>query len=165
METSGNQRYQILVVDDEPMVCRALKLLLKFDGHEVQTVESGEAALALFELNHFDLIITDYSLGLMGMKGDQLAATIKRRWPDQPIIMATAFAADFPPSSKPSGCVDYVLSKPFSLIELRAAIACVMSRNESPSQSASLSDNPELPKPIIPPPAQPGDSSPRRKLT
>ncbi len=165
METSGNQRYQILVVDDEPMVCRALELLLKFDGHEVQTVESGEAALPLFELNHFDLIITDYSLGLLGMKGNQLAATIKQRWPDQPIIMATAFAADFPPSSKPSGGVDYVLSKPFSLIELRAAIACVMSRNESPNPSASLPDNPELPMPDVPPPAHPGESSSGRKWT
>jgi CheY-like chemotaxis protein len=165
MKTSGNQKYQILVVDDEPMVCRALKMLLKFDGHEVQTVESGEAALALFELNHFDLIITDYSLGLMGMKGDQLAATIKQRWPDQPIIMATAFAADFPPSSKPSGAVDYVLSKPFSLIELREAIACVMSRNESPSPSASALDPTIVRPPEVPPPSHPGEDGSGRKWT
>jgi CheY-like chemotaxis protein len=165
METPSNQTYQILVVDDEPMVCRALKLLLEFDRHEVQTVESGEAALALFELNHFDLIITDYSLGLVGMKGDQLAATIKQRWPDQPIIMATAFAADFPPSSKPSGCVDYVLSKPFSLIELRAAIACVMSLNKSPNPSASALDPTEVPPPDVPPPAHPDESSSGRKWT
>ena len=46
MKTSGKQTYRILVVDDQPSVCKAIKMLLNFDGHEVQTVESGEAALA-----------------------------------------------------------------------------------------------------------------------
>jgi len=60
--------YQILVVDDEPSVSRTIRMLLEYDGHEVQTVVSGEEALALMELRQFDLVITDYSLG--GMQGD-----------------------------------------------------------------------------------------------
>lgn len=164
MKTPENQRYQILVVDDEPNVCRAIKLLLKFDGHEVQTVESGEATLAMLEHNTFDLIITDYSMA--GMKGNQLAATIKQCWPGQPVIMATALAADFHPSGRPSGGVDYVLSKPFFLIELREAIAWVawvMSLQESQpaslDPSVSLSDELNIPPPDVPPPAPPGASS------
>ena len=125
MKTSDNQTYHILVVDDEPDVRQAIKMLLEYDGHEVQTVDSGEAALALLEHNTFDLIITDYSMA--GMKGNQLAATVKKCRPDQPIIMVTAFAADFHPSGKPTGGVDCVLSKPFTMIELREAIARVMS--------------------------------------
>jgi len=125
MKTSDNQTYHILVVDDEPDVRQAIKMMLEHDGHEVQTVDSGEAALALLEHNTFDLITTDYSMA--GMKGNQLAATVKKCRPDQPIIMVTAFAADFHPSGKPTGGVDCVLSKPFTMIELREAIARVMS--------------------------------------
>jgi len=125
MKTCQKPGHRILVVDDEPDVRQAIKMMLEHDGHEVQTVDSGEAALALLEHNIFDLITTDYSMA--GMKGDQLAAIIKQRWPGQPVIMATAFAADLYPSSKPSGGVDCMLNKPFSLVELREAIALVMS--------------------------------------
>ena len=104
-------------------------------------MESGEAALALLEQNTFDLIITDYSM--MGMKGNQLAAIIKQGRPDQPIIMATAFAADFHPSGKRNGGVDYVLSKPFSQTELREAIALVMFLKAAQPVVPQLSDTGE----------------------
>jgi CheY-like chemotaxis protein len=125
MKESENPGHNILVVDDESAVCKAFKLLLEFDGHRVQTAESGELALAAYEPGKFDLVITDYSM--CGMKGDELAALIKQRQPDQPIIMATAFAADFSFPGKPPAAVDWVLNKPFSLIELREAIVKVMS--------------------------------------
>ena len=125
MKTCQKPGYRILVVDDEPDVRQAIKMMLEHDGHEVQTVDSGEAALALLEHDTFDLIITDYSMA--GMKGNQLAATVKKCRPDQPIIMVTAFAADFHPSGKPTGGVDCVLSKPFTMIELREAVARVIS--------------------------------------
>ena len=166
MKTPDRQKYRILVVDDEPSVSRAIKMLLKFDGHEVQTVESGEAALALLEQHVFDLIITDYSLGLGGMKGNQLAATIKQRWPGLPVIMATAFAADFQPTGQPSGGVDCVLSKPFSQLELREAIARVMTLKASQPFSSDPSDSTldptKVPPPDVPPPTYPRESSPGR---
>src|ERR1017187_1683594 len=149
MKTCQKPGHRILVVDDEPDVRQAIKMMLEHDGHEVQTVDSGEAALALLEHNTFNLITTDYSMA--GMKGNQLAATVKKCRPDQPIIMVTAFAADFHPSGKPSGGVDCVLNKPFTLIELREAIALVMSlkaaRPATLAPSASSAGSPEVRKP------------------
>ena len=124
MEASENAKYRILVVDDEPTVCKAIQMMLKFYGHEVQTAADGAAALALFETGHFDLVITDYLMP--EMKGDQLVAQMKQRQPKQRIIMATAFAEDFLTPGKPIGGVEHVLTKPFSLEDLRAAIAKVM---------------------------------------
>lgn len=124
MGESEKASYQILVVDDEPTVCKAIQMMLRHFGHEVQTAGDGVAALALFEAGHFDLVITDYLMP--EMKGDQLAAHIKKLRPAQRIIMATAFAEDFLKFGKPSGGVDHVLTKPFSLEELRGAIAQVM---------------------------------------
>ena len=154
---TGNKTYHILAVDDEPSVCLAIKMLLEHDGHEVQTVDSGEAALALLEHNRFDLIVTDYSM--VGMKGNQLAATIKKRRPDQPIIMATAFAACFHPSVEPSGGVDCVLNKPFTLVELREAIAGVMSLKAAPL-AAPLPFATQVVPPEGQPPSDSGESSP-----
>lgn len=124
MNKSEKNGYEILVVDDESSVCKAIKLLLEFDGHKVETVESGEAALELFEKKSYDVVITDYSM--WGMKGDQLASIIKQKKPAQPIIMATAFAADFNTPGRPSVLVDFIIHKPFSLTELRDAIAIVL---------------------------------------
>ena len=124
MPTPGNQVRQILVVDDEPAVCDAIKMMLKFDGHEVQTADGSKAALSLLEQDKFDLIIMDYSMP--GMKGDELAAVIKQRLPHQPIIMITAYAEMLKSSSNPLPGVDFILSKPFSLANLREAIAGVL---------------------------------------
>ena len=124
MAESAKPRYQILVVDDEPTVCKAIQMMLKYYGHDVQTAGDGATALTLFEAGQFDLVITDYLMP--EMKGDQLVSHIKKGRPGQRIIMVTAFAEDFLSYGKPTGGVDFVLNKPFSLEELRTAIAKVM---------------------------------------
>jgi CheY-like chemotaxis protein len=129
MNIPGTHKHHILVVDDEPTVARAIKMLLEHDGHTVETADGGEAALAILEHGKFDLIITDYSM--QGMKGVELAALIKQRLPDQRIIMATAFAADFNNSGKPAAGVNLVISKPFSQKELREAVAKVLPGDNS----------------------------------
>jgi CheY-like chemotaxis protein len=124
MPTSGNQARRILVVDDEPAVCDAIKMMLKFDGHEVQTANGSKEALSLLEQGKFDLITVDYAM--VGMKGDELAALIKQRVPHQPIIMITAYAEMLKSSGSSLTGVDGIISKPFLLADLRKAIAEVL---------------------------------------
>ncbi|MGA2241548.1 MAG: response regulator [Verrucomicrobiota bacterium] len=123
MPTRGNQARRILVVDDEPAVCDAIKMILKFDGHEVQTANGSKEALSLLEKGKFDLITVDYAM--QGMQGDELAALIKQRRPHQPIIMITAYAEMLKSSGNPLTGVDFIISKPFLLADLREAIARV----------------------------------------
>jgi DNA-binding response OmpR family regulator len=125
MAESGNNRCHILVVDDEPSVCKAMQMMLTYDGHQVNTACDGTEALALFNSGPFDLVITDYLMP--EMRGDQLVCELKKLHPSQRIILVTAFAEDFTSYGKPTGGADLVLNKPFSLEELRAAIAKVMS--------------------------------------
>ena len=124
MPASGNQARRILVVDDEPAVCDAIKMMLKFDGHEVQTANGSKEALSLLEQGKFDLVTVDYALA--GTKGDELAAVIKQRLPHQPIIMITAYAEMLKSSGNPLTGVDFMISKPFLLADLRQAIAGVL---------------------------------------
>jgi CheY-like chemotaxis protein len=113
----------ILVVDDEPLVCDAVKMMLNFDGHEVQTAASGKEALALFEEGEFDLVITDFEMPTM--KGDELAVAIKSRKPTQPVVMITAYAEMLQSAHHPLTGVDCIITKPFLLENLREAIAKV----------------------------------------
>jgi len=112
---------RILVVDDEPLVCDAIKMMLEFDGHVVETAGSAKAALVLLEKGKFDLVITDFEMPIM--KGDELAAVIKSRDPTQPVIMITAYAEMLQAAGKPLTGVDSIISKPFLLEDLREAIA------------------------------------------
>ncbi|MDD5139997.1 MAG: response regulator [Verrucomicrobiales bacterium] len=111
---------KILVVDDEPMVCEAIGMLLKFDGHEVVAASHGQEALALFERDRFDLVITDYHMP--GMRGDELTLALKALLPGQPVIMITAYAEMLKTSAVPLMGVDQLINKPFQLQELRDAI-------------------------------------------
>jgi CheY-like chemotaxis protein len=120
---------RILVVDDEPFVCDAVKMMLAFDGHHVETANSGKEALALFDKEKFDIVITDFAMPVM--KGDELAATIKARAPDQPVVMITAYAEMLQASGNPLTGVDHMISKPFLLENLREAILKVLPGKKS----------------------------------
>ena len=123
MQTPINLKRQVLVVDDEPAVANVMEMMLRFEGHEVQTVTGGREALALLEQNQFDFIITDYAMP--EMKGDELAAIIKQRWPKQPVIMLTAHAEMLKGSgrAKAMSGIDALINKPFLLDDLRTAMA------------------------------------------
>ena len=112
---------RILVVDDEPMVCESIRMLLAHDGHRVETAGTGEEALSRFDDAEFDLVLTDFFMP--GMKGDELAAAIKNRAPNKPIILLTAF-----PPSHHVPAIDLVITKPFYLSTLREAIETVIGK-------------------------------------
>ena len=132
MSTAPSQS-RILVVDDEPFVCDAVKMMLTFDGHEVETASNGKEALALFEKGQYDLVITDFAMP--NMKGDELAAAIKAKSPKQPVVMITAYAEMLQSSGNPLTGVDFVISKPFLLENLREAITKVTSLKGTNSKS------------------------------
>jgi two-component system OmpR family response regulator/two-component system alkaline phosphatase synthesis response regulator PhoP len=135
MSVSPFPKRRILVVDDEPFVCDAVKMMLNFDGHEVETANNGREALALFDKGRFDLVITDFAMPTM--KGDELAAAIKARSPKQPVVMITAYAEMLQSSGNPLKGVDCVISKPFLLENLREAIAKVTA-DESKNDGAGM---------------------------
>ncbi|HVV74221.1 MAG TPA: response regulator [Verrucomicrobiae bacterium] len=114
-------RRRILVVDDEPLVLDAVKMMLSFDGHVVHTATNAVDALAMFEREKFDLVITDLLMPIM--KGDALAAELKARDPKLPVVMITAYAETLQGSANAPASVDFIISKPFLLENLREAIA------------------------------------------
>lgn len=133
-----------MVVDDDPDVSKAIKMMLEHDGHSVQTAGSAKEALSLFEQGTFDVVITDYSM--REVKGDKLAIALKQRRPGQPVVMITAHADVLQVSGNPLNGVDFLLSKPFFLDDLREALFCVLlsSYKSSADEVSILGDMPRM---------------------
>ena len=114
----------ILVVDDEPNYLVVLSELLKEEGFEVFTAQSGEDGLKIAKENDLDLIITD--MRMPGMDGLELLKTVKSFNQDLPIIMVTAFGeVEKAVVAMKAGAYNY-LAKPFSndelLVNIRKAV-------------------------------------------
>ncbi len=128
---------RILVVDDEPPVADTIKMILTMSGHLVDTAESVEQALRLFEAVKYDLIFTDYALGKL--TGLDLARVIKGQSPNLPIVLITGFAEALELREGRLAHTDLMMGKPFSLEEMHAALAKFFPFDEAdPSNSKEL---------------------------
>jgi CheY-like chemotaxis protein len=111
---------QILVVDDSEEVREVLRDLLTQHGHTVVTCEDGESGLAELETRRFDLAMVD--LALPGISGLEVANRLKGRWPDATVVIMTGYFDRVGPEGTLAKGVDFVLTKPFSLDQLRLVI-------------------------------------------
>jgi len=107
---------QILILDDEPIVCKRLKPAFQKAGYEVETFTDSASAMARIEEKPFDIVITD--LKMEGMDGMGFLARVKEIAPDTGVIVITGFAT--PESARESfrkGAYDFV-AKPFKLSDI-----------------------------------------------
>lgn len=81
--------HKILIVDDDKEMCELLMDVLKREGYDVSSANSGESALQMVENNYFDLIITD--LRMKGMDGIELLTKVKEKAPCVEVIIITGF--------------------------------------------------------------------------
>jgi len=78
---------KILLVDDEAGICKVLGISLTDSGYDVQTAQSGEQALKIFDDLQPPIVITD--IKMPAMDGIELLREIKGRRPDTEVIMIT----------------------------------------------------------------------------
>ena len=119
-QSAANRTLNVLVVDDQEIICELIAEHLSADGHQPVTTSDSTDALARFEAGAFDLIITDQSMP--GISGEQLARKVKASRPGTHIIMLTGFGDDLLTDGKAPEGIDRILSKPVSSEELRRAI-------------------------------------------
>ncbi|HEY8566800.1 MAG TPA: response regulator [Beijerinckiaceae bacterium] len=117
---------RILLVDDEEPVRGFLKRGLEMDGHSVLTAIDGADGLDRLKeaAGAFDLLITDIRMPLMD--GIALALAAKRDYPDLVILLMTGFADQRERARGLDAIVADVLTKPFSLGDLRATVTRVL---------------------------------------
>jgi CheY-like chemotaxis protein len=113
---------RILMVDDEPMMTKAVARMLKPSGHLVSVAGSGEEALEKLAEQTFDVVVSDVGMGT-GMNGWELAEEVKCRWPGLRFLLATGWGAALDPGEARTRGVEAVLSKPYQVADLLLALA------------------------------------------
>jgi two-component system alkaline phosphatase synthesis response regulator PhoP len=116
----------LLLVEDNADLAYGLRNNLEIEGHVVDTVETGEDALAHVRRRRPDLLVLD--LMLPGLDGYQVLRRIRAEGHDMPVLILTARAQE---ADKVLGfrlgADDYV-TKPFGVLEVMARVAALLRR-------------------------------------
>lgn len=116
---------KILIVDDDKNISELLRIYLDKEGYETVSAFDGEEALAVFEVEHPNLVLLD--IMLPKMDGRQVCREI-RKTSDTPIIMLTAKGETFDKVlGLDLGADDYIV-KPFDAKEVVARVKAVLRR-------------------------------------
>lgn len=121
---------RILLVDDEEPIRGFLKRGLEMDGHTVTTAIDGADGLDRLTESEggFDLLLTDIRMPIMD--GIALALAAKRDYPELIILLMTGYAEQRERAKNLESIVVDVLTKPFSLGDMRSAVNRVLRRPE-----------------------------------
>ena len=117
---------RILLVEDDALIVRTLRIHLRARGYDVQVATTGTGALSAVADEVPDLVVLD--LGLPDIDGVEVLRRIRRRT-DVPVIVLTARAdADDKVEALDEGADDYV-TKPFGKDELLARLRANLRRS------------------------------------
>jgi DNA-binding response OmpR family regulator len=120
-------RARVLIVDDEPAICRALKVALERAGFEPIAAQSGDSALTVLSLEPVDVLLLD--LRIPDTRGDvvfELAAATHPHLRNRTLFM-TGDISDRA-LRLIQACKCPVIAKPFELREMIAAIDALAPR-------------------------------------
>jgi len=124
----------ILVVDDERAIQDSLAWCLRTDGHEVQTAEDGEEAMAIMAGHDFDVVISD--IIMPGVSGLDLLRKTRAVHPRTLVVLITAYATvETAVEALREGASDYVL-KPFKFDDLRFRVQRLLEHRAAFQESA-----------------------------
>ncbi len=145
MIPSEEKPVQVVVADDEEIVCSLVRDTLEEEGHSVKVAPDGPEALKLIQQAPVDLLITD--IRMPHMDGIELAAKAREILPDIVVIFVTGYAdVNSAKEAIKQGAFEYIL-KPFELNEIRQAVSKAVNKirqiaaeKESGSQLERLSD-------------------------
>src|SRR5262250_531922 len=133
-----NDRPRVLVVDDEPQILRALRIILRDAGFDVLQAATAEEALDQAALRAPQAAIVD--LVLPDRDGVFVTESL-REWSGMPILVLSAVGEeDEKVRALAAGADDYV-TKPFGPRELVARLEAVLRRAEPEPESSLITAN------------------------
>jgi CheY-like chemotaxis protein len=114
---------RVLIADDEDSMRMLVARAIAMDGHETVTAHDGADALEILNRDAagFDLLLTDIQMPVMD--GIALALAAARDFPDVTILLMTGFADQRERASGLNAIVHDVVTKPFSVADIRTAVA------------------------------------------
>ena len=92
MNASARRQLRVLVVDDEPGICKLLEDVLALHGHSVVAHTSGRDGVAAARSHSFDLVLLD--IHLPDLAGPEVLHELRRELPKTVFVMMTGYADD-----------------------------------------------------------------------
>jgi DNA-binding NtrC family response regulator len=119
----------VLVVDDEKVVCNSCQKILAKKGYNVDTALTAEEALKKVKGNGFNVVIADWKMP--EIDGMEIAKRVKKENPNTVVIMITGYpSVESSIKALRSGVSDYV-PKPFTPDELSDAVMRALSKGHA----------------------------------
>jgi len=114
---------RVLIADDEDSMRTLVARAVAMDGHDIVTAQDGAEALDILtrEDGAFDLLLTDIQMPVMD--GIALALSAARDFPNLTVLLMTGFADQRERASNLNAIVHDVITKPFSVADIRTAVA------------------------------------------
>ena len=130
---------EVLVVDDNADTARGMELILKFNGHDVQTANDGRAAISVAQVYRPDIVLLD--IGLPGMDGYQVAARLRQEESSKGavIIAVSGYGQEEDRRRSQEAGFDHHMVKPVdhdALLKLLAQSAAAAGRTSGRSEGA-----------------------------
>ena len=124
------------MAEDDSSVRNAVVRVLELDGHRVQSVKDGRAALDAIIDDTPDAVVMDVMMPFID--GLTVCREVRHRGNRVPILLLTArIEVDDRVAGLDAGADDY-LTKPFAVAELSARVRALLRRNSSPETSSKL---------------------------
>ncbi|MFY9326767.1 MAG: response regulator [Georgfuchsia sp.] len=130
---------KVLVVDDDPVVCKSVDRVLSQKGYVVITAQNAQEALDQLQGGEYDLVYTD--IKMPGMDGLELAEQIKAKRPWTPVVIVTGYGTTANEARAKEAGVSAFMHKPLSpeMIEGSAMNALLQSAQIAhPQEEASI---------------------------
>ncbi len=114
---------RVLIVDDEESMRLLVARAVAMDGHDITTASDGAEALEILGRTDipFELMLTDIQMPVMD--GIALALSAARDFPNVTILLMTGYAEQRERASGLNAIAHDVISKPFSVADIRTAVA------------------------------------------
>ena len=113
-------KLRVLVLDDEPIVCKRLQPALEKLGFEVDTFTQSVEAMHQVQQSAYDIVITD--LKMKEIDGMRFLEEVKKQRPQTEVIVITGFATmETAKQSFQKGVFDFI-AKPFKLSEIQDVV-------------------------------------------
>lgn len=118
---------RILVIEDDPAICRGIVDALEFEGYATRSAAQGDMALELAVRSDYDLLLLDLVLPVRD--GLEILREVRAVRPTQPVIILTARGGEADRVRGLRGGADDYVVKPFSVRELLARVEAVLRRS------------------------------------
>ncbi len=119
----GNNKYKVLVVEDDRSICSFVETMLLAGGYQVLTAQSCSQGLLVFSSHQPDLVVLD--LGLPDMDGEEFIRRVRAGSAVPVIVLSARTDEKDKVSALDLGANDYI-TKPFGTAELMARIRAAL---------------------------------------